>query len=291
MNRKRFLQLLTLAPIGVSAMKLNELYNATSYMPDTPLMPAIFFGHGSPMNAIELNKFTQSWRDIARNLPRPKGILCISAHWETRGTKLTASSAPKTIHDFGGFPQALFDVQYPALGSPELVSSAREALMPHIAEEDLMWGLDHGTWSVLAHLFPAADVPVVQLSLDIQKDEQFHFDLGKKLSALRRKGFLVIGSGNMVHNLGMLAWNKPDTGFDWAIEANEWFKNAITTENYNQLTNYRSVSKALQLSIPTPEHYRPLLYVLGMKQKDERVTFFNDFTTMGSISMTGVMLG
>lgn len=291
MKRGDFLKLLTLVPLGGLAMQLSELDKWTKEFPITPKMPVAFFGHGSPMNAIERNDFSNTWRAIARNIPKPNAILCISAHWETRGTHVTAMPNPRTIHDFGGFPQALFDVQYPAPGSPDLAALVKQELSAHAVGEDVKWGLDHGTWSVLMHLYPEADIPVVQLSLDFTKGEQFHFDLGKQLAALRKRGVLVIGSGNMVHNLGMINWNMQNTGFDWALEANSWFKNQILNEDYTKIIQYKNADKAVQLSVPTAEHLRPLLYTLGLREKGEELRFFNDQTLMGSISMTGVLIG
>lgn len=290
MKRSDFLKLLTLVPVGGLAMKLSDLGRWSAELPDSPLMPVVFFGHGSPMNAIELNRFSQTWRDLAKNIPTPNAVLCISAHWETRGVYVTAMPQPKTIHDFGGFPRQLFEMEYPAPGSPELVEMVKKELIQHAIGEDLHWGLDHGTWSVLTHVYPEANIPVVQLSLDFTQGESFHFDLGKALLNLRKKGVLIIGSGNMVHNLGMVAWNMPETGYDWAIEANAWFKQQIQSENFQSIVNYSTASQAIKLSIPTPEHLRPLLYILGLKQKGENIHFFNDQTLMGSISMTGVMI-
>ncbi|MFY8138740.1 MAG: 4,5-DOPA dioxygenase extradiol [Flavobacteriales bacterium] len=289
MKRKDFVKLLTLIPVAGVAMKLTDLEAMAAPMATTPLMPVIFFGHGSPMNAIEQNEFTLKWQELAKNIPRPNAILCISAHWETPGTFVTAMDKPQTIHDFGGFPQALFDVQYPAPGSSSLVADTKEVLKPVLIGDDLQWGLDHGCWSVLKHLYPAADVPVVQLSLDYRKNEQYHYDLAKQLFELRKKGFLIVGSGNMVHNLGMLNWGNMNSAYDWAIEANEKFKTIIQTKDHQALMNYKSLGTAFKNSIPTPEHFWPLLYILALQDKKEEAQFFNDKTLMGSISMTGVM--
>lgn len=254
-------------------------------------MHVLFLGHGSPMNAIQETEFSRGWRDIGKSLPRPTAILCVSAHWETKGTWVTAMDKPKTIHDFGGFPQELFDVQYPAPGSPAIAMQTKATITTTEVGLDQQWGLDHGCWSVVKHLYPNADVPVLQLSLDYTKGPQYHYELAKELNLLRHKGILIIGSGNMVHNLGMVDWQHQDTGYDWAIEANEGFKTMINKGDVKSLINYSGQGKAFQLSIPTPEHYLPLLYTLGLKDEEDRLSFFNDRTIMGSISMTSVRIG
>ncbi|MCX6244365.1 MAG: 4,5-DOPA dioxygenase extradiol [Bacteroidetes bacterium] len=260
----------------------------------TEQMPVLFIGHGSPMNAIEENEFTEGWRLIGRTLPKPNAVLCVSAHWETRGTQVTAMEKPRTIHDFGGFPQELFEVQYPAPGSPDLAKETREIIHKAEVSLDERWGLDHGCWSVLKRMYPAADVPVIQLSLDYTRDAQFHYDLGKELSALRKKGILIIGSGNLVHNLRLVDWNRMyETGFglDWAIEANEKMKKFILANEHKSLIDFRSQGKAFDLAIPTPEHFLPLLYVLGLKEENEKIELFNDKPVMGSLTMTSVKIG
>jgi 4,5-DOPA dioxygenase extradiol len=291
MNRKKFLQSLAIVPMTGIALKLQHLHRAAETLDPTEKMPVLFLGHGSPMNAIEDNEFARGWRAMGQSLPRPTAILCISAHWETRGTYVTAMEKPKTIHDFGGFPQALFDVEYPAPGSPELASQTKALVNSIEVGLDQSWGLDHGCWSVVKRLYPAADIPVIQLSLDYQQGPQYHFQLAKELNALRNKGILIVGSGNMVHNLGIIDWNNPNSGYDWAIEANTTMKKFISDGNYTPLINYQSQGKAFQLSIPTPEHYLPLLYTLGMKEEKDEISFFNDKTLMGSISMTSVRIG
>jgi 4,5-DOPA dioxygenase extradiol len=243
------------------------------------------------MNAIEENEFVKGWRNTALNLPQPKAILCISAHWETRGTFVTAMSQPRTIHDFGGFPDELFKVQYPAPGSRSIAQEIQQSMTQVPIGMDNEWGLDHGCWSVLKQMYPKADIPVLQLSLDYSISKAKHLELGQQLSFLRERGVLVIGSGNMVHNLRKLNWQKPESGYDWAIEANEGFKKMIESNELSALTNIENQGNAYQLSIPTPEHYLPLLYILGLKSKDEPVSFFNDSTVMGSISMTSVKVG
>lgn len=257
-------------------------------------MPALFVGHGSPMNAIENNVFSQYWKSLGQSLPTPTAILCISAHWETRGTQITAMSAPQTIHDFGGFPQALFDVQYPAPGSPSLAVETQEILKPEPVGLSHQWGLDHGCWSILHVMFPQANIPVLQLSLDINKTPAQHYELSQQLVSLRQKGVLIIGSGNIVHNLGMIAWDKmslPDYGYDWAIQARNEMKSYISDFNHNALSKASNHSREWQLAIPTPEHYLPLLYTLGAKLPNESPRYFNDQCVMGSLAMTSFILG
>ncbi len=259
----------------------------------TPVFPVLFLGHGSPMNAIEENEFVQGFRQVAQEIEVPKAILCISAHWQTRGTMVTAMSKPQTIHDFGGFPKALYEVEYPSPGHPELARETRALLTNTEVELDDKWGLDHGAWSVIKHMYPNADVPVVQLSLDYSKDAQYHYDLARQLFELRNKGVLVIGSGNIVHNLGLVAWdklNEDNFGFDWAIEAKEQINSLILNDNHSALINYDKMGKAFQLSIPTPEHYLPLLYALALKKKGDEVTLFNNKSIGGSLSMTSVLI-
>ncbi len=252
-------------------------------------MPAFFIGHGSPMNGIEDNEYSKSWADLGRSLT-PAAVLCISAHWLTDGTFVTAMEKPRTIHDFRGFPQELFNVNYPAPGSPAVAEEIAYLSAKTKIELDHEWGLDHGTWSVVRQMFPEAVIPVLQLSIDYSKPAAFHFELAKELAALRHKGVLIIGSGNMVHNLGLLNWREPNSGFDWAIEINETFKSLIENEDYESLLNYESLGSAAKLAIPTPEHYFPLLYTLGLKGKSESIAFFNDKLAMGSVSMTSLKI-
>jgi 4,5-DOPA dioxygenase extradiol len=293
MDRKRFLHLLTKVPASGFASKLDELKKITSTIPGTGLMPVLFLGHGSPMNALDDNQFVRGWKTVGKSIPKPKAILCISAHWETSGTFVTAMEKPRTIHDFGGFPQELFDVQYPAPGSPELADETVKTVTRVKVGLDDAWGLDHGCWSVLKRLYPAADVPVIQMSLDYNQPPQYHYDLAKELASLRKKGVLIVGSGNLVHNLRMVAWEKieePEYGFDWAIEADEKMKKLILSGDHRQLINYKSQGKAFDLAIPTPEHYLPLLYVLALIEENETVTIFNDKAVMGSLTMTSLKI-
>jgi 4,5-DOPA dioxygenase extradiol len=258
----------------------------------TEIMPLLFVGHGSPMNAIEQNEFTESWNKIGASLPKPKAILCISAHWETRGTYLTAMPEPRTIHDFGGFPRELYDVRYPAPGDPELANEIKQAVMPQNVElDESEWGLDHGAWSVIKHIYPNADIPVIQLSIDHYQPAGYHYELAKQLAFLRSKGVLIIGSGNIVHNLHIVDWKNPESGYDWAIEANYRMKKYISNGNHQQLIDFRKQGKAFELAIPTSEHYIPLLYIIALQNKSDKITFFNDKLVMGSLSMTSVMFG
>jgi 4,5-DOPA dioxygenase extradiol len=260
---------------------------------NTEQMPVLFMGHGSPMNAIEENEFVTGFRNIGKTIPKPNAILCVSAHWETRGTFVTAMEKPETIHDFGGFPQALFDVQYPAPGSPELAGETKKIIVKTEVGFDTKWGLDHGAWSVIKHLYPEADVPVIEMSLDYYQAPQYHYELAKELSKLRKKGVLIIGSGNIVHNLGMVAWDKlnaSEYGYDWAIEANDKIKKYILSNDHQQLINYKSQGKAFDLAIPTPEHFLPLIYALALKEENEKVSLFNDKIIAGSLSMTSLKI-
>jgi 4,5-DOPA dioxygenase extradiol len=273
-------------------MKMNKLNMINGFKSNTEKMPVLFLGHGSPMNAIEENEFVKGFKKTGKEIPKPNAILCISAHWETRGTFLTAMENPPTIHDFGGFPQALFEVQYPAPGNPELANDTKDLITKTEAGLDYNWGLDHGAWSVIKHLYPDADIPVVEMSLDYYQGPQYHYDLAKELSPLRNKGVLIVGSGNIVHNLGMVAWDKLDTiyGFDWAIEAIEKMKKFILNDDHQSLINYKLQGKAFSLSIPTPEHFLPLLYALALKDKNESITIFNDKPVAGSLDMTSLKI-
>lgn len=256
-------------------------------------MPVLFVGHGSPMNAIEDNEFSKGWREAARALPKPKAILCVSAHWETSGTRVTAMDKPRTIHDFGGFPRELFAVQYAAPGSPWLAEQTRAVLTKARVEPDNEWGLDHGCWSVLRQMYPDADVPVVQVSLDATQPARRHYELAGELSPLREQGVLILCSGNIVHNLrlvvprgdGFSDFNAP-YGLEWAIEANELFKKLINEDRHDELVDYRSLGKAAQLAIPTAEHYLPMLWAIALRQPGEVVSFFNDAAVGGSLTMT-----
>jgi len=293
MKRSDFLKILALTPLSLAAMKLKELETITHGLLQTEKMPVLFLGHGSPMNAIEENEFVTGFRNAGKGITKPTAILIISAHWETRGTFVTAMDKPRTIHDFGGFPQALFDVQYPAPGSPELAIETKNIIKKTTVELDDKWGLDHGAWSVVKHLYPKADVPVIEMSIDYTQNAQYHYDLAKEIASLRKKGVLIIGSGNMVHNLGMVAWDKLNTdsyGYDWAIEANEKIKKFILADDHQSLINFKSQGKAFDLAIPSPEHYLPLIYSLALKEKNETISFFNDKAVAGSLTMTSLKI-
>jgi 4,5-DOPA dioxygenase extradiol len=253
------------------------------------LMPILFMGHGSPMNAIEDNEFSLAWKELAKSLPQPNAILCISAHWESQGTQVTAMSKPQTIHDFFGFPQELFDLQYPAPGSPQLAKRIEELLRTTGVELNHDWGLDHGTWSVLCRMYPKADIPVVQLSIDRSHDSSFIYEVGKQLFSLRQEGVLVIGSGNLVHNLRMIVWE--DTAFDWALEFDAKVKQWILKGDLDALVHYEKQGRAAQLSINSAEHYLPLLYLLGLKREGEPVKFLTEKIWGGSLSMRCVQIG
>ncbi len=293
MERKKFIQSLALLPLMSSSMKLDSLRRLSDTLPSTTRMPVLFLGHGSPMNAIEENEFVAGFRATGRSIDKPKAILCISAHWETKGTYVTAMDHPRTIHDFGGFPKELFAVQYPAPGSPELAKETKALITQTEVGLDDQWGLDHGAWSVIKHLYPDADVPVIQMSLDYTKPASYHYTLAKELSTLRRKGVLIVGSGNMVHNLRMVAWDKLNAdpyAFDWATEANDKMKSWIRSGDHERLIDYRAQGKAFDLAIPTPEHYLPLIYTLALQEKNETASVFNDQPVGGSISMTSIKI-
>ena len=257
---------------------------------NTDTMPVLFVGHGNPMNAIEENEFTKGWSDAAKTLPVPNAILCISAHWETQGTFVTAMDKPETIHDFGGFPKALFDVQYPALGDKKLANTVKDNVKKTNVGLNTDWGLDHGCWVPAVRMFPNANIPIIQMSLDFTKPASWHFELAKELAFLRKKGVLILGSGNIVHNLGMIDWSGTRQ-FDWAIDANETIKGLINQHDFKSLVDYKSLGTAVNTGVPTPEHYLPLLYTLALKGEKEDVSFFNDKTIMGSIAMTSLRIG
>ncbi len=252
-------------------------------------MPVVFVGHGSPMNAIEDNAFHRSWSELGRKLPRPKSILCISAHWETRGVGVTAMDAPKTIHDFYGFPQALFDVRYNAPGDPPLARRTAALLGQHNPVLDMEWGLDHGAWSVLVAMYPKADIPVVQLSIDTTKPGSYHYDIGRMLKPLRDEGVLILGSGNIVHNLRLFDF-RAQTKLDWAVRFDAAVKQRIAADNHEDLIAFETMGADAQLAINSAEHYLPLLYMLGTRDADDRPSFFNE-TVMSAISMTSVVGG
>lgn len=290
MNRKTFIK----ASAGVLAMSALGTLKVFSEQlsQQEQKTPLLFIGHGSPMNGIENNQFSQQWSSLAKDFPEPTAVICISAHWLTRGTFVTAMEKPRTIHDFGGFPKALFDVQYPAMGSPIIAEETQKLITKTAIHLDHDWGLDHGTWTIIRHIYPKANIPILQLSIDYHQSPQYHYELAQELAILRRKGVLIIGSGNMVHNLRMVDFQRINGayGYDWAIEMNEKFKKNITERNHKSLINYESMGQAVKLAIPTPDHYYPLLYILGMQEKNEEASFFNDVPVGGSLTMTSVKI-
>lgn len=272
---------------------LSSFNHFTGGLPERDyLMPVLFMGHGSPMNGIEDNEFSLKWAEMAKDIPVPTAVIVVSAHWFTRGTHITAMDFPQTIHDFGGFPKAMFDVTYPAPGSPELALEAKNLIHSTDVGLDHDWGLDHGAWTVIRHMYPKANVPVLQLSIDYTKDARYHYELAKELYQLRKKGVLILGSGNMVHNLRMMSWEMINGGgYDWALQINDRFKTLILNNEHQPLMEYESLGKAAMLAIPTPEHYLPLMYTLGLKNEQEQVSLFNDKAVGGSLTMTSVRIG
>jgi 4,5-DOPA dioxygenase extradiol len=254
-------------------------------------MPVAFLGHGSPMNTLQQNAFTNAWRSFGASVPKPKAVLMVSAHWFTPGTHVTAMQVPETIHDFGGFPQALFDFQYPAPGAPVLAQRVAQLLHPLKVGLDETWGLDHGAWSVLAHVFPDASVPVVQLSIDRTQPPQWHYDMAKRLAPLRDEGVLIIGSGDVVHNLGIMNWREQNVAFDWAVRFNDTVKSHLAQPDHPALINYDRLGEDARLSIPTPEHYLPLLYVIAVQTPEDKLGILVDGIIGGSISMLSVVIG
>jgi 4,5-DOPA dioxygenase extradiol len=294
MTRKQFLAAAATLPLAGAAVKLKSLNKFIDGLNNTSNMPVLFLGHGSPMNAIEDNEFVQGFKNISKEIEKPTAILVISAHWETKGTFVTAMENPVTIHDFGGFPQELFDVQYPAPGSPELAAAVQEIVTKKDVHLDDKWGLDHGSWSVVKHLYPNADVPIIQMSIDYSMPASQHYALAKELAALRKKGVLIIGSGNNVHNLRMVSWKHLNTvgyAFDWAQEANEKMKGYILDGNHQPLIDFDKQGHAFDMAIPTPEHYLPMIYALALQEKNEDLMIFNDAAVAGALTMTSFKIG
>jgi len=256
------------------------------------LMPAFFIGHGNPMNAISKNAYTDGWATIGKSIPRPRAVLAVSAHWYIPDCAVTANSAPRTIHDFGGFPKELYEVQYPAPVSPKLARRVADLLSPLSVKQDETWGLDHGTWSLLTHVFPKADIPVVQLGIDKRQPPVFHYELGKRLMSLREEGVLIIGSGNLVHNLHSYAWgNAAVQGFDWAVRFENQVRELLLKGDHDRIIAYEDLGSDAMLSVPTPDHYLPLLYVLGLRRETDRVEFPVQGIDGGSVSMLAVRIG
>ena len=293
MKRDQFIKTVATGAIGMTTLSAFRSFTS-GLQHQEQLMPVLFIGHGSPMNGIEDTEFSRRWTQMAKEIPTPKAVLVVSAHWFTKGTQITAMDFPKTIHDFGGFPKKLFEVQYPAPGNPSLAKETAALLHSAQVELDHDWGLDHGTWTIIRHMYPEAKIPVLQLSIDYTKGPQYHYDLAKELHALRRKGVLIIGSGNMVHNLRMVDWdrlNDASYAYDWALKMNDRFKELIQAGNHKPLIHYSSLGREAMLAIPTPEHYLPLMYTLGLKTNKDNVSFFNDKAVGGSLTMTSVKLG
>ncbi len=271
---------------------LSALANMGSSLKSSARMPVLFIGHGSPMNAIEDNSFSQTWRKMGKSLPRPQAILSISAHWITKGTKVTGNAQPRTIHDFGGFPKKLFDQQYPAPGAPELAKLTKDLITYSHVQTDDSWGLDHGTWSVLLPMYPAADIPVYQMSIDYDQPLQYHYEIGKQLNKLRDKGVLIIGSGNLVHNLGMVDWGNTGKKFDWATEFDTKFTEWLNKGDHASILKYQQIlGTTARMAHPTNDHLLPLFYILGLKQPGDELKYFNDKFDYGSISMRSVVIG
>ncbi len=285
MQRRSFIKTFSLAAM---TMKVSDFKDQFEKNGDA-MMPVLFVGHGSPMNAIEDNEFSRQWQTIGKELPPPKAILCVSAHWQTHGTRVNALEKPETIHDFYGFPQELFAVKYPANGAPDFARQTQQAITAAKTELDYEWGLDHGCWSVLNRMFPEANVPTFQLSLDLKATPAQHFEIAQQLKELRSKGVLIIGSGNIVHNLRMMQWQ--EGAFDWAIEFDEKIKSLIEKGDDQSVVNYNQLGKEASLSIPTNEHYLPLLYSLALRSPSDDLKFFTEKVTMGSVSMRGIKLG
>ncbi len=294
MERRDFMKTCAAGVVGLSAGAITtgslSALDELDQLPTAERLPALFVGHGSPMNAIEENAFTKEWQTLGKTLPTPKAILCISAHWLTRGeTRVTAMKKPRTIHDFGGFPKKLYEQQYPAPGSPELAKQAVELVQKTHVKKDDEWGLDHGTWSVLLPMFPKAEFPVVQLSIDYGKPMKYHFELARELRKLREKGVLIVGSGNLVHNLRELKMGADP--YDYSVEFEKKMLEAIRAEDFQAVVDYASLGKVAKQAHPTPDHFIPLLYSLAVKEKGEAMTTFNEAFDMGSISMTSFAIG
>jgi 4,5-DOPA dioxygenase extradiol len=286
MNRKNFLKSLLLLPAGAAAMKLQNFYQSANELPASDRMPVVFIGHGSPMNAIEDNSFTQTLAKIGQRWERPKAILVVSAHWLTRGSTSVANSPnPATIYDFGGFPQALYEVKYPAPGSPDFAKQVVDNIKSIQVHEDHEMGFDHGAWTILKHIYPNADIPVFQMSIDYNKPPEWHYALAAEMKALRQKGVLILGSGNIVHNLRMATFHDFSQQYDWAIEFDEVVKQRLLAGDHQALVNYQQFGRPAQLSVPTNDHYLPMLYTLGLLDKNEPINFTYEEVLGGSISM------
>lgn len=287
MDRKTFLRYISLLPL--STMNIKQFGKAVNETAKSDKMPVLFVGHGNPMNAITDNIYRKGWEEMGTKLPPPKAILCISAHWLTRGTAVAITSKPETIHDFGGFPDELFQVQYPAPGAVDYAKMTVASVRSTRIHEDSEWGLDHGAWSVLKNMYPKADVPVFQMSIDYAKPARYHFSLAKELSFLRTKGVMIIASGNVVHNLRMMRFGENLKPYDWAIEFDALVKKSIEENNPEPLIDYQKLGAVASLAHPTNDHYLPLMYSLGLRDKIDNFQFFNDTFDLGSMSMRSVV--
>jgi len=293
MHRRSFLKTGSLFALSQFAgmSNLSALTALGDQLKSSERMPVLFIGHGNPMNAITENEFHRKWQELGKTLPRPQAILSISAHWVTEGTKVATTGHPETIHDFGGFPKKLFEQQYPAKGSPEMAKLAQELITATHVQGDNSWGLDHGTWSVLLPMYPMADIPVFQLSLDYGKPASYHYETGKQLNKLRDKGVLIIGSGNLVHNLYKVDWNGGNKVYDWAQEFDAKFTEWMNKGDHSSILNYqKELGNVAEMAHPTNEHLLPLFYILGLQQKGEKVSFFNDKFDMASVSMRSLVI-
>ena len=286
MNRRHFLHSLAASPLLMHPLSLQDVSAFTS---QGDKMPVLFIGHGNPMYAITDNPYRKVWQELGKKLPQPKAVLCISAHWLTNNTSITMTEKPKTIHDFGGFPQELFDVKYPAPGSPTFGRITKNLIQSTQVQEDMEWGLDHGAWSVLRNMYPEANIPIFQMSRHFQKSAYYHYQLAKEIMKLRYQGVLILASGNVVHNLGMMNWDEQAKPFDWAIEFDELVRDSIQNNNPTPLIEYEKMGNVAKLAHPTNDHYLPLMYALGVRDQKDEVTFFNDTLDMGSLSMRSVL--
>lgn len=271
-------------------MTLKQFKSKAASYSKTSKMPVLFIGHGNPMNAIEANQYTRAWESLSKKLSKPNAILSVSAHWLTERTFVHAAKRPKTMHDFWGFPDELYEIQYNCPGAPKLAKEVQSLIKKMKVESDSEWGIDHGTWVPLRYLFPEADVPVFQLSIDVSKPSKFHYDIGKELALLRERGVLIIGSGNIVHNLGRMQYEPDAKPYDWAVEFDELSKELVIKGEHEPLITYEKLGKAAVLSIPTPDHYWPLLYSLALQKKDDQISFPVNGIAHGSVSMRAIVI-
>jgi len=289
MKRNTFLKYLSLLPLSSYAMNIKDFSSAMGDTTRTEKMPVLFIGHGNPMNAITDTIYSRAWAEMGAKLNKPKAILCISAHWLTRGTAVTMMPMPKTIHDFGGFPDELFEVQYPAPGAVDYAKLAIANIQSTKVHEDFEWGLDHGAWSVLKNMYPLADIPVFQISIDYAKPAEYHFNLAKELASMRTRGVIIIASGNVVHNLRMMRFGENQKPYDWALEFDALVKKSIEENNVSPLLEYQKLGELARMAHPTNDHYLPLLYAMGLREEADNFQFFNATFDLGSVSMRSVV--